>query len=334
MADVDTQPRRKRSRWLLKLVGPAVLVAILASLDRRELLSAFARTELSLLLWAYPVVVPTIFLRAWRWGLLIDPSVPHARYRDRLGAYAYALFAGVATPGRVGEFVKTVHLTRAGAPFGRAFSSVLLDRLLDVGLLFVVGLAGFLIIAAPDHIGRWAGPIVAFVLIAGMGLSLLLTRPRIANAIGRMAAAAAPANYRGWIETTLADFFDSLRTIKLGALAISALITIACWILTYLGNYLLSRSLGLGFSFAEICGISAICSLVTLVPISVMGAGTRDAALVVILARYGYGSGDAVALSALFLTLPLSLGLLCSLSLLSPAAHFDDAPKATAPREG
>jgi uncharacterized membrane protein YbhN (UPF0104 family) len=94
----------------------------------------------------------------------------------------------------------------------------------------------------------------------------------------------------------------------------AALLTAVSWAVTYAANYCFGLSLGLPLSYFELAGISAVCSLVASLPISIAGAGTRDAALIAILAGYGVGSAKAVALSTLMLSNVLFAGAVCSLA--------------------
>jgi hypothetical protein len=53
-----------------------------------------------------------------------------------------------------------------------------------------------------------------------------------------------------------------------------------------------------------------------------MGAGTRDAGLIVMLAYYQIPEAEAVALSTLLLSFFVFNALVCSYSLATPAARF------------
>jgi len=68
--------------------------------------------------------------------------------------------------------------------------------------------------------------------------------------------------------------------------------------------------------------MAAACSLVTLLPVSVLGLGTRDVALMVMLAPHGVASTGAVALSTLILSMLLCNSAICAFSLLTPAGRL------------
>lgn len=85
-------------------------------------------------------------LRAWRWGYTLPDPKP--LYRDRYHAVAIGLLANNAIPGKVGEAIRSMSLTRFSARRGRpiafaqSLGTVLVCKLVDVvALLILVSLA-------------------------------------------------------------------------------------------------------------------------------------------------------------------------------------------------
>ena len=106
-----------------------------------------------------------------------------------------------------------------------------------------------------------------------------------------------------------------------------AALTVLSWAITYAANYLYCVSLGLEIGYFEIAGISAVASLVALLPISIAGAGTRDAALIVMLAPFGASPVQAVALSALMLSNVVFVGAVCALAFVALPARLSSATR-------
>lgn len=81
-------------------------------------------------------------LRAWRWGFVLPRPKPH--YSDRYHAVAIGLLANNAVPGKLGEAIRSVSLTRFAEQRGRAITfaqslgTVLVCKLLDVIALLVL----------------------------------------------------------------------------------------------------------------------------------------------------------------------------------------------------
>lgn len=325
-APVADRPRRERvlrwlrSPWLRLAIGPALLAAILASLDRRALLDAFRSAGGGLLVAAYLAPLPAIALRALRWKLLLGEQARPWAFGELLGFYARSISAGVLTPGRLGEFAKVALVARRGTRTATALWSTVLDRVSDLAFLAVLAAGSLPLVALAPVEGRAGVWVAAAAAVGGAAGLWALGATRRGEALrGRVLRA---ARRRLGRETSEADPVRAapISLAPRAALATVAL-TAASWALTYLANYLFSLSLGLPLGYLEIAGISAVCSLVASLPISIAGAGTRDATLILILARYGVGSTHAVALSALMLSGVLWVGAVCAVSFLFPASR-------------
>jgi uncharacterized protein (TIRG00374 family) len=313
---VNEEPAR-RPQWKTTLqhaIGPLVLLLILYSIDYQELRGALGRASSSSLLLAAALMLPPVVLRALRWRLLLGPTAAGAGFGRLLAIYAHAIFVGSVTPGRLGEFVKVVHVTRLGASRGEALMSVLTDRLYDVVFLAGVGAAGLWALALSDDVTLLglsaAAGLVALGLWAAWHIAYATRMAGVRSAILERL----PERLRVRVMGVAGELRSALQTLSPRVIWSAALLTASAWALAYLANYLVARSLGLDVSYLDMAAISAICSLVALLPISVLGAGTRDAVLIVILARYGGTPAEAVALSTLMLALTLWTALACGVS--------------------
>lgn len=294
-------------------LGPVILVVLFATTDVTALKAAFVRTRVDLVVWAYIVVVPTVLLRVLRWRLLLGPRHRPSRFGALVHAYAYAIFVGVVTPGRLGEFVKIAHVTRWGAPWSVAFMKVFVDRLFDVACLFAVALMGVWILggAGIDRDEFF----VATMGLAGVGVGVIVwlgcdvaRRGPLTRTLSRWI----PARLRDPLAELRAELANSSWRTRVRVHGTATVLTLAAWAVTYLAQYWLALALGFELGYLEVAGIGAISSLVTLVPITMLGAGTRDAAVVVLLAAMGYDRAEALAFSTLLLSLIVWLGIMCA----------------------
>lgn len=305
-------------RWLPRLLGPAALGVILLQLDLGEIARALGRVSAPTLAGAYLVVLPAFPLRSWRWKILLESQGAKLGALEALNAYAFSIVVGAATPGRLGELVKIAYLRRRRFPTTVAVWTVALDRLLDLAFLVMVG-AAFLPAFAGGRGAAWALPalvVTAAVAVAGLRYAL---RGRAGRAAGRLAARLLPerASQR-WLPA-VASLAERTRALPASTLASVAILTALAWVVSYLSVYLCAVALGLRVPLLDVCGVTAVSSLVSFLPISILGLGTREASLIALLAPYGVPAPEAVALSALFLSLTFWSVLVCSYSLLSPA---------------
>jgi uncharacterized protein (TIRG00374 family) len=313
---VNEEPAR-RPQWraiLQRAIGPVVLLVILYGVDFQELRGAFGRASGGSVLLAAALMLPPVLLRALRWRLLLGPIAAGAGLGRLLAVYAHAIFVGSVTPGRLGEFVKVLHVTRLGATRGEALASVLIDRLYDVVLLAGVGGVGLWALALSDDVTLLALGVAAGLAVLGLWAAWQITYAEGMAGLRSVFVQRLPKGLRMRVTGVAGEFRSALGALSPGAIWGAALLTVPAWGLTYLANYLVATSLGLDVGYLDMAAISAICSLVALLPISVMGAGTRDAVLIVVLTRYGGSPAEAVALSTLMLALTLWTALACGVS--------------------
>jgi uncharacterized membrane protein YbhN (UPF0104 family) len=91
-----------------------------------------------------------------------------------------------------------------------------------------------------------------------------------------------------------------------GALGVAAGWTVVSFAVSIFRVWLMAVALGITLAPADLSGIVGLTTVAALVPVSVAGAGPRDAVMVALLAHLGYGAEQALALSALILLLNLA----------------------------
>ncbi len=307
---------RRLLRHLPLLLGPAALVALFATFGVGEILTALASADPRFVAAAMVLTVPALMLRSLRWKVLLARDGDGLGYGEVTAVFAYAVFIGMPTPGRIGEFYKIVHLRNRGIPVGRALASVLLDRILDVAMLVVVGASAVVLLLGGDERAT------AGAIVAGFAAALLGARALVCGTpgeiLGRWLGPVAPGRLVERVRTLRADLCGALGDLGAREHLLSAALTVAAWSTNYLAAWLLARALGLPLSVVDAAGISAVGSLASFLPISVMGAGTRDLAVVALLALYGVGRAEALAFSTLLLSFNVATALVCAYSLATP----------------
>lgn len=307
------------SRWLPRLLGPLLLAVILATVDLADIATAIGRASPLPIAGAGIAMLPTVPLRSWRWRVLLRAGGTNLAAVEALNAYAFSIVVGAATPGRVGELVKIGYLRHKGVATSVAIFSVGLDRLFDVVFLVLIGAGALAALVDERSALTVVGTMAAAVAATTAALAYSASAPR-RQCIARSLTRYLPAKWARRVESMLGELTPLVRTMPRATVAAATLLTALTWLSTFLAVYLCAMALGFDLPFLVISGVSAIASLVALLPISVLGIGTRDAALITLLARYELSAADAVALSALFLGMGLWVVLFCAYSLATAAA--------------
>lgn len=302
-------PPRSKVGWL-RLFGPLLLVVLLLRLDFEQLYVTLSRANLAWVLASFALIVPLIALKTVRWQGILRAQAIEYPFGPALVAYFASMFIGFLTPGRVGEFTKALYVwhdcqsSERPVSFGWAFSGVIADRLFDLGVVMVVSILA----VAGLYISRveWA-ILVGSVVFAGIALGLFLAdysyawMLRVVTGFGRKRFVEKIFALKG-VQTagkTLTETRLGLRQLQGMHLLAAVSLTVLAYLLYFLQCYWLALALNLPLSYALVSYAVALGGLVTLLPLSISGLGTREAVITLYLGQWGVPAEAALGFSLL-----------------------------------
>ena len=300
-------------RLAARSLGFALLAALVVSIGPSRLGAAFGAADGRWLALAAPGFLLFTLVKALRWFALLRLGGTRYPFGRALAVYQASAFLAFVTPGRVGDFAKAAYLRRdLGTPWAAGVASTLADRALDLAVLAVVAAAALAVAAPP-------GPLRS-ALLGGLALAAVaapvLVAPRfqrlVAGLLARVSFAGRTSEALRRPVERLADELARLWSLQLLPLALATALGFGC---LFFGAFALARALGLPIGFATTAYTVATASVVALLPVSVSGIGTRDAALVLLLAPHGVAAPQALSFSLAYLACSLAfsngLGALC-----------------------
>jgi len=296
-----------RLAWLLRAIGLGLFVFLVVRSDPAAIAGVLKRAKPLPLIAAGLMIFPMIAFKTARWrDLQRAVRIDGISFGDSYRAYLEGLFAGLVTPGRVGEFVRVRSLTGRGAPLGPAMATVIWDRIFDVlGLLFIGSVA--LIPLAGSFRSLYLGSLVAL----GLGLSaagFILWGPtrRWRDILSRSPnQQTGPGGLRRKLAETLSALLLASRSFRGELLARVGILTLAGWAVYYLQAWLLARTINLELPLTSLIVAVTAAAVASFLPISISGIGTRDVALVILFQRMGRTREEALAYSALVMAMLL-----------------------------
>jgi uncharacterized protein (TIRG00374 family) len=242
-------------------------------------------------------------LMAYRWVALLCTIEADRRppITALMRVFFVSTFVGTFLPASIGgDIVRSYGLARLHVDTGDAVASVLMDRLLGVAAIFLMALAVLLL--ARDLAGNAA--IVCGLLVAAAACAatlVLIFSPGFAATVSQAAAQLPFAVVR----KGGTKLVDSIR--KYAAHSPQLVAVLACslgvQVLRVFQAFYLGRSLGIDAPLAAYFAFVPLILLIMLLPITVNGLGTSQAAFVWFFARAGVASASAFALSILFVAL-------------------------------
>ncbi len=279
------------------------LVLVLRDLDPAEIGAVLLQADWRWLLVGFLLISASMFLRAYRWLILLRGIGVNVRFWRLAELYFVGNFFNAFLPsGFGGDVVRILEVTK-DVELDVATGTVFLDRVSGLIMLFVMAL-GML----PFQEVSPGPEIVTFTAVAAvvsiLGIILLLEHNLILRFGGWLPGPLSPKG-NGLLAKVLKAVQACGWRAVLGALGVSTLFNlmlITWWWTT-------GQALGLSVTYGYYLGVVPILSVALLVP-SIGGLGVREALAPTLFAGAGVVEETAVALSLLIFVLTRLSGLL------------------------
>jgi uncharacterized protein (TIRG00374 family) len=298
------------TRFALKSLGITLFILILVKIDWNKLsktLVSETKGNLAFFFFSLVLLIPLLYIKVLRWRWILKDLGIRISQNDALKYYMIGLFAGAATPGQLGEFIKTVYLNKKGYPGGASFFSILYDRIYDIIALAFMMFFGLAILS-----GYEKSELLLYIFASGSMLFLVffLFSGRFRKFITiDLFKYILPAGIKARLKEFDINKDISRYQMKKSTLAVSFLLTILAYGVVFYRYYLLLITLNLHPPFGIWFGGVTLATFVTLIPISISGIGTRDAVLIGVLGTVGISPEKSVAFSFLILLLMVFNGI-------------------------
>ncbi len=299
--------------WWPYLIGFAIFAYLLFKINISATVSAISSANLFLVVAAYLMLVPMFILKVLRWQYMMKQQAINYGLKDSLLMYFAAMYIGFVTPGKVAELLKASYLVRDGHSFGRSFFSVLFDRLADLLFLAVIGYAGlFFFQNLFKNQILWLSLLAVVELVAVV--VLILKRKWAKSLLQRLLRKVLPERHKASVQVHVEDFYSSLRIFNFKTTAVVVLLTALSYLFFFIMAILLAESIGIKVSYLLLIISVTVATLISLLPVSLAGVGTRDVSLLLMLGSLGVARETIIAYS--------TLHLLASLIAIAMAAPF------------
>ncbi len=282
--------KKNRRYWksALRIIGIIIFLVILAKVDLNALIKELRRLNVFFLIIAISFTFPVFLIRAYKLKIFlksykIDESVFYL-----LKASFISRFFSVITPGQLGDFVKVFYIKKGKRKYVDVIQATFLDRLFDVGLIFVTGLLSTFFVKdiIPSQLVYLSfGGIIIVVFL------FLFKKPRyfFAKILGRFIPDKLKKIFKG----------KGFKVPSKPTLIKGFLLAIISLLFLILRFFFLSEALHLKVNFIYVTFVFIIMSLATYLPISVAGLGTKDAVLIFFLQQAGNTKESVLSLSLL-----------------------------------
>lgn len=256
--------RYRRLFQLLRLTGIILFVIILTRVDIQELWYYMKGVDRGMLLLAIFFQLLVLFFKAARWQFLNYEKDWRSGWIKNFGEFFESYAIGVITPGRMGELMKAGYAGHRPGIVNAAIR-VLVERGLDIGIFLVIAGGSLAFSQLIDIPEGWGWLVLAAGIAAAITAILLLVSKRTLGLMNRWLL-------RFRILKEPVPFRQRNPKEKWMIILLAILSNLSYFI----SCYFLGMGLGMGAAFLYLSGGVAIAGLLNMLPITVMGLGTRE----------------------------------------------------------
>jgi uncharacterized protein (TIRG00374 family) len=290
----------RRTLWVVAQasVTAVLLILLVGRLDLNALWGLFVRLPGWFYLLSLAVVLAGQVMYAWRWRLLLVAAGVRAPFRAVIRQYFIGVFVNNFLPSTIGGDVAKVYLLGREYGYRPVTASVLLDRILGLGLLAAFAAITLWVLPMPAPIieaARLAVSGVALIAFTALGIAAVGTGglPARVSSLGPRVV-----RFAERLQRLRVDMAAALDT---PALIVQAAAVVAAYFIAVSAVYVMFFMIQAGTapSFVMTLGLVMTATVLSNVPISLNGLGLREQLHVVLLAPVGVQSEVAVAISLL-----------------------------------
>jgi glycosyltransferase 2 family protein len=290
-----------RKRLLLAaqaVVSIALLILLFRNLDLSAMRQLYATTPLWFYLLSLGVILGGQVLYAWRWRQVLSASGVPVTIGTAIQQYFIGVFLNNFFPSTVGGDMAKIYYLGRHHGYRPIAASIVLDRLLSIGLLAVLATTMYWI--APDPSPRFAATrafvtAIAACLIGGLVLAARGTGglPRRLAPFGTFAV--------GLAERAQRFRYDMAAAARRRQIVYQSASVVATYFFALTGIYRLFLSLNTDAHPAFLTLMTAVttASLLSNIPVSINGLGLREQLHAILLQPLGVTREAAVAISLL-----------------------------------
>jgi glycosyltransferase 2 family protein len=261
------------------LVAALVLLVLVKRIQIEQLTKALADADVRLIIAACALLGLNVYFQFSKWKLIIHRENSEIGNKRILYSLLIGMALGLATPGRLGDFGRT--LLVKNADWARLLGLLMIDKLITLAVLYFVGIIGLShFISMNMHPYVWL-PIFIMAMLLVSAVMLLLLRPMLLRSL---AARYHRVSHRfKVIEKLVSGIELATPQLTLKLFVLNVLLT-----LTYCTQFVL-----LIFSFYRIAIVQAYFSVFavmftkSLLPISLGDLGIRESASVYFFGQAG-----------------------------------------------
>lgn len=270
------------------IISIALMIFLFKDINLSEFAGSFANADKTLLLTAGAVYLANYILRSLRWMFILK-SIKILKVRTLLPTILASYSANNILPLRAGEIVRAVHgRKKTGIPAARLFSTVIVERIIDVLMLLVLlavsVLLNPLILSKIDFGTSFAVICASLTIIIVCAVTAAVYKDKLAEFVP------------GRLKPLFIQLTEGLKCISSAEnLFYTVLVSSAIWFAENITVYLVYRGFNIGIDMMQSLLMLVVINLMITIPSTPGFIGIVESACVLVLSAYGMSGPEVLA---------------------------------------
>jgi uncharacterized protein (TIRG00374 family) len=281
------------------LISVAALYFAFKDFNLEKVWESIGKVRLELFLLMLIPYVFTFMTKVWRWRVMFHPDeqrVPHSTLFSAL------MISYIPLPFRAGEVARgVVASTRTGIPAPRVFSTIVVEKVLDVlTLLLFLGIS-LPFVGLPQGMQGPAILLGVIVLVVTLTILTLVLKPALAQAVIHWLAARLPARFGPRIESGGVQVLQGLAPLSNPPIALRlGLWSLATWGVNAVTLYLMMLAFNVVVTPMAAVVLVVVTNLSMAIPSAPGYVGPFEAAVIVVLGILGIPEEQAKSFALIY----------------------------------
>jgi uncharacterized protein (TIRG00374 family) len=308
---------RIEKRAYFKIIGVGILLWLLYQIDLKIVYRSLLQSNYKLLILAVIFMLIHFCFKMIRYRAFLIKQGVVISFKTIVHISLASIYLSFITPGRVGDISKAYFLHKfSRASLNKLIATSILDRAYDVYLLIIVFLVG---LSASNAFGQLKHTFILTVIVLSSIPLIFLIDSYRKKLFGLIE----------WIQIKLTKssswnrhvqvFFSEIDSLLSHTLCAGAMTTFAAYLFFFGSCYFISLSLDVELSYFQISFFIACANILSFLPISFAGIGTREVSLVYLFSIENLSSESALTFSTLVFSFTYLLfgiiGFFCFMTL-------------------
>jgi len=282
----------------LPVIGIILFVYILIKLDVRNILVEISKANWFLLIISLLLIPLFLTTETLKWLILAYKQKINVPLKEAFKINLISNFYGFVTPSKFGAIIRAEYLRKYTKNIGKGISNFVLDKVLDVGSVFFLAILFSFVFR--EKLEFLPLNLFIFIFLSLVLITLIfIKKERSKFILGVFYRKLVPEKLKEKTKLTFDSFYEDMP--KKRYFCLFFLLNIINWIMAYFITFLIALSLNINLSFIHFLAILPLGTIATLIPVTISGLGTREAALIGLFGLFGISATKVFSMSILAL---------------------------------